>query len=213
MSNGVTNGQEKVLLTGVSGFIGLHCAKQLIETGFKVRGTVRSHEKQMQVEHVMTTHNIDAESLEFTLLDLTTEAGWEAAMVGCDYVMHVASPFWIANPKNEAEMMAPAIEGTLRVLRAAQKAKVKRVILTSSIVSMMSSIRRGVFTADDWTDVTYPNLSTYIKSKTLAERAAWNFVDENEGPELVVIAPRGGVWPASWDRYHGPVFNSAGKDA
>ena len=138
MANGVANGQGKVLLTGVSGFIGLHCAKQLIETGFKVRGTVRSLEKQTQVEDVMATRNIDTKSLEFTLLDLTTDAGWEAAMEGCQYVMHVASPFWIANPKNEAEMMAPAIEGTLRVLRAAQKAKVKRVILTSSIVSRSS---------------------------------------------------------------------------
>jgi nucleoside-diphosphate-sugar epimerase len=101
MANGVANGQGKVLLTGVSGFIGLHCAKQLIETGFKVRGTVRSLEKQTQVEDVMATRNIDTKSLEFTLLDLTTDAGWEAAMEGCQYVMHVASPFWIANPKNE----------------------------------------------------------------------------------------------------------------
>ena len=83
MANGVANGQGKVLLTGVSGFIGLHCAKQLIETGFKVRGTVRSLEKQTQVEDVMATRNIDTKSLEFTLLDLTTDAGWEAAMEGC----------------------------------------------------------------------------------------------------------------------------------
>ena len=110
--------------------------------------------------------------------------------------MHVASPFWIANPKNESDMLTPAVEGTLRVLRAAQKAQVKRVVLTSSIVSMMSSIRRGLFTPNDWTDVNYPDLSTYIKSKILAEEAAWDFVNKNKGStklDLVVIAP-GGVF-------------------
>lgn len=187
---------KKVLLTGISGFIGLHCGKELLRSGFKVRGTIRSSKKLRQVQEVMATENVDLENLEFAQLDLTSDDGWESAMQGCDYVMHVASPFRIANPKNDAEMLAPAIDGTNRVMRAAKKTKIKRVILTSSIVSMMSSIRRGLFKPDDWTDVNYPNLSTYIKSKTLAERAAWTFLDKNKGsflPELVVIAP-GGVF-------------------
>ena len=127
-------------------------------------------------------------------------------MQGCDYVMHVASPFWIANPKNESDMLTPAVEGTLRVLRAAKKAQVKRVVLTSSIVSMMSSIRRGLFTPDDWTDVNYPDLSTYIKSKTLAEQAAWEFVNKNKGStklDLVVIAPGGVFGPPVGDDISG----------
>jgi len=196
MSNDKKVDPETVLLTGASGFIGLHCVKQLIQSGYKVRGTVRSLEKQKLVQEVMAANNLDTKNIEFNLLDLNSDSGWEASMVGCKYVMHVASPFWIANPKNDAEMMTPAVDGTLRVLRAAKKAKVKRVILTSSIVSMMSSIRRGVFTPEDWTDVNYPNLNTYIKSKTLAEKAAWKFLDENKGPSapaLVVIAP-GGVF-------------------
>ena len=117
-------------------------------------------------------------------------------MKGCDFVMHVASPFRIANPKDENEMILPAVEGTKRILKAANKASVKKVILTSSIVSMMSSIRRGQFGPEDWTDINYPNLNTYIKSKTLAEKAAWTFIDqhkESSKMELVVIAP-GGVF-------------------
>jgi dihydroflavonol-4-reductase len=110
--------------------------------------------------------------------------------------MHVASPFRIANPKDENEMLLPAVEGTKRVLKAANKASVKKVIMTSSIVSMMSSIRRGQFGPEDWTDINYPNLNTYIKSKTLAEKAAWTFIDQHKASskmELVVIAP-GGVF-------------------
>lgn len=187
---------EKVLLTGISGYIGLHCAKELLLSGFKVRGTIRKSRKQKQVQEVMATENVDLGNLEFALLDLTSDNGWESAMHGCDYVMHIASPFRIANPKNDAEMTVPAVDGTNRVMRAAKNAKIKRVILTSSIVAMMASIRRGLFKPDDWTDLNYPNLSTYIKSKTLAERAAWTFLDENKGsslPDLVVIAP-GGVF-------------------
>ena len=110
--------------------------------------------------------------------------------------MHVASPFRIAIPKNEDEMILPAVEGTRRVLEASQKGGVKRIVLTSSIVSMMSSIRRGKFGPKDWTDINYPNLSTYIKSKTLAEKSAWDFINKNKKKskmELVVIAP-GGVF-------------------
>ena len=141
--------RETVLLTGASGFIGLHCTRLLLQSGFKVRGTIRNQEKKNLVRNLMAANDCDADNLELTQLDLTSDFGWDVAMQGCDYVMHVASPFWIANPKNESDMLTPAVEGTLRVLRAAQKAQVKRVVLTSSIVSMMSSIRRGLFTPDD----------------------------------------------------------------
>lgn len=192
---------KTVLLTGVSGFIGLYCAKELLEGGFKVRGTIRNPTKELVVRDALKLSEIKSEYLTFVVLDLTSDNGWDEAMQGCDYVMHVASPFRIANPKKESEMIEPAVEGTKRVLRAAQQAKIKRVVLTSSIVSMMASLRLGQFGPDDWTDVTYPNLSTYIKSKTLAEKVAWDFVNSQQKsnntelvvPELVVIAP-GGVF-------------------
>lgn len=202
----MNKGRKTVLLTGASGFIGLHCTRLLLQSGFKVRGTIRNQEKKNLVRKLMAANDCDANDLELTQLDLTSDFGWDAAMHGCDYVMHVASPFWIANPKNESDMLTPAVEGTLRVLRAAKKAQVKRVVLTSSIVSMMSSIRRGLFTPDDWTDVNYPDLSTYIKSKTLAEQAAWDFVNKNKGStklDLVVIAPGGVFGPPVGDDISG----------
>ena len=125
-------------------------------------------------------------------MDLTSDYGWEKAIRGCDFDMHVASPFRIANPKNEDEMILPAVEGTIRVLKASQKEGVKRIILSSSIVSIMSIIRHGKFGPKDWTDLNYPNLSTYIKSETLSEKSAWDFINENKKIsklELVVIAP------------------------
>ena len=116
--------------------------------------------------------------------------------MGCDFLMHVASPFAIANPKDPADMISPAVDGSLRALRAAKKAGIRRVILTSSIVAMMGSMKVGRFNSDSWTDVDAPDIMTYIKSKTLAEKAAWDFVDSQAGKsriELVVIAP-GGVF-------------------
>ena len=139
-----------VLLTGISGFIGLYCAKELLEQGFKVRGTVRSKQRENHALEALKIGNVNITNLDFAILDLTTDDGWNNAMEGCEYVLHVASPFRIANPKNANEMMLPAVEGTKRILRAASEANVKRVVLTSSIVSMMSSIRRGQFGPDDW---------------------------------------------------------------
>ena len=187
---------QTVLLTGISGFIGLYCAKELLNAGFKVKGTVRNSLKQQEVIDTMKSNDISTKNLQFFELDLTSDNGWDKAMKGCDFVMHVASPFRIANPKDENEMILPAVEGTKRVLKFANKASVKKIILTSSIVSMMSSIRRGQFGPEDWTDINYPNLNTYIKSKTLAEKAAWTFINQlkkSSKMELVVIAP-GGVF-------------------
>ena len=189
--------KKTVLLTGISGYIGLYCAKELLETGFKVRGTIRSRKKEATVLNTLALSKKNSKNLTFELLDLTSDTGWNRAVEGCDFIMHVASPFRIANPKKEIEMIGPAVDGTKRVLYAAQNAGVKRVIVTSSIVSMMASLRRGRFGPHNWTDVTYPNLNTYIKSKTLAEKAAWDWIRSQQKPEnvdlnipeLVVIAP------------------------
>ena len=161
---------KTVLVTGISGFIGLYCVKELLNEGYNVKGTIRNSFKQHEVINTLKKNKINIKKLSFEILDLTYDDGWDKATKGCDFVMHVASPFRIANPKNEDEMILPAVEGTRRVLNASQKAGVKRIIFTSSIVSMMSSIRIGRFGPEDWTDLNYPNLSTYIRSKTLSCR-------------------------------------------
>ena len=193
---------KTTLLTGISGYIGLHCAKQLLEAVYTVRGTVRSQAKAQEVRETLVSASVDISSLTLVELDLTSDRGWNDAAAGCDYVMHVASPFVIANPKNPKDMISPAVDGTLRALRAAKKAGVKRVVLTSSIVSMMGSMKTGTFGPGDWTDVNAPDVSTYFKSKTLAEKAAWEFIknQDSESPlELTVINP-GGVFGAPLGR-------------
>ena len=186
---------KTVLLTGVSGYIGLHCAQQLLNAGYTVRGSVRNDAKAVEVRETLEAASVDSTNLSIVELDLTSDAGWDAAAKGCDYIMHVASPFAIANPKSEDEMIVPAVQGTLRALRAAQANGVKRVVLTSSIVAMAGHMKTGTFDQNSWTDVDAPKLNIYSKSKTLAERAAWDFVETAGAgaPELVVINP-GGVF-------------------
>jgi len=198
--------KEKVLLTGISGFIGLHCARELLGAGYAVCGTVRSKVKEKTVLDTLTQSNVDTKNLEFAVADLTSAEGWGKAIENCDFIMHVASPFSVTNPKHDAEMIVPAVEGTQRIMKLAQKAQIKRIVLTSSIVSMMCSIRNGQFGPNDWTDVNYPKLNTYIKSKTLAERAAWDSLTKNKepsSPELVVIAPGGVFGPPLGDDISG----------
>lgn len=187
---------QTVLITGISGYIGLHCAAEALREGYQVRGTVRSQHKEREVRDTLNSAGIETGRLNFVQLDLSSDEGWETAVEGCMYVLHVASPFVIANPKDEDDMLIPAIQGTLRVLRAAQRAGVARVVLTSSALAMFGSMKRGIFGPEDWTDVNAPNVSTYTKSKTLAERAAWDFISEQSDEsamELVAINP-GGVF-------------------
>jgi dihydroflavonol-4-reductase len=187
---------KTTLLTGISGYIGLHCAKELLEAGYAVRGTVRSQTKGQEVRDTLAAASVEISNLTLVELDLTSDRGWNDAATGCDYVMHVASPFVIANPKDPQEIISPAVEGTLRALHAAKKAGVTRVVLTSSTLSMMGSMKTGTFGPSDWTNVNTPDVSIYTKSKTLAEKAAWDFIsvqDGNTPMELTVIAP-GGVF-------------------
>ena len=187
---------DTVLITGISGYVGLHCASLLLQAGYTVRGTVRSSAKEQEVRETMATVFGDTSNLEFVHLDLTRDQGWDEALAGCSYALHVASPFVIANPKDEAEMITPAVDGTLRVLRAAKKAGVQRVVLTSTILAMMGSLKKGIFGPSDWTQVESADISTYTKSKTLAEQAAWDFIENQNDPspmELVCIHP-GGVF-------------------
>lgn len=178
---------DKVFLTGVSGYIARHILALLIEQGVAVRGSVRSVEKGDETRAALAEflgRTISEQELEFVTLDLASDAGWAEALAGCDALMHTASPFPMTPPKNEAALIEPAVQGTLRALRAAQDAGIKRVILTSSIASIISQfpiLQEQTFTEDDWSNTESPVIAAYSKSKTLAERAAWEFV---EGTEL-----------------------------
>ena len=133
---------KKVLLTGISGFVGQHCAVELLKNGYTVRGSVRNLSKEQEVRKGIA-NVIDAkDNLEFCELDLSSDKGWDKAMEGCEYVLHVASPFVIAEPKDENEMIKPAVDGSLRALNAAKKAGIKKVVLTSSTVAMAGDKRK-----------------------------------------------------------------------
>ena len=177
---------KKVLVTGISGYLGQWVAAEALKQGFTVVGTVRSLRK-VDVTKAAIAAVAPVDQLTFVEADLLTDGGWDAAMSGVDVVLHVASPFFIKEPKDESEMIGPAVGGTTRVLNAAKRAGVQRVVLTSSIVSMTSGKPSGTYDTTAWSDVT-ANIGTYAKSKTLAEKAAWDLVRDGS-LELVVICP------------------------
>jgi dihydroflavonol-4-reductase len=184
---------KKVLLTGISGYIGNHCAVELLKNGYSVRGSVRSFSKKEKVIEAITKEIDPKDNLEFCELDLLEDKGWDKAMEGCEFVLHVASPFINIEPKDENEYIRPAVDGTMRALKAAKKAGVKRVVLTSSMVSMLEDADKSInIDYNSWTNVKAKNVSAYAKSKTLAERSAWDFVknQNKENPmELSVVNP------------------------
>jgi dihydroflavonol-4-reductase len=177
---------ERVLLTGISGYIGQHCGAELLNQGFEVVGTVRSLSKADATRSAIAAV-APVEKLTFAEADLLSDEGWDEAMQGCTYVMHVASPFVLAEPKDENELITPAVEGTRRVISAAQRAGVRRVVLTSSTVAMITGKPSGRYGPDAWSD-TSANIGAYAKSKTLAERGAWDAVAGSE-MELTVVNP------------------------
>lgn len=182
-----------VLVTGGSGFIGSHAILQLLAAGYRVRTTVRDLSRERDVRGMLKNGGAEpGDRLSFVAADLMNNAGWPAAVSGCEYVLHVASPFPSTVPRDENELIVPAREGALRVLRAARDAGVKRVVLTSSFAAIGygQPERQGLFTEKDWTDATKPDVTPYTKSKTLAERAAWDFIGrEGAGLELAVVNP------------------------
>ena len=184
---------ETVLVTGGSGFIGGHCILQLLSAGYRVRTTVRDLKREGEVRATLKASGGDAgERLSFFAADLEKDAGWAEAVTGCEFVLHVASPLPSSVPKNEDELIGPAREGTLRVLRAARDAGVKRVVLTSSFAAIGygHKVQDAPFTEKDWSDLNGEGVQAYPKSKTLAERAAWDFMaKEGGGMELSVVNP------------------------
>jgi len=188
-----------VLVTGGSGFIGSHCILQLLSAGHQVRTTVRSMKREGDVRAMLKQGGFEPDSrLSFVVADLENDAGWAEAVAGCEHVLHVASPLPPNVPKHEDELIVPARDGTLRVLRASRDAGVKRVVFTSSFAAIGygRKERNAPYTETDWTDPNSEGVMPYQKSKTLAERAAWDFIaKESGGLELSVVNPVGVFGP------------------
>ena len=183
---------ELVLVTGGSGFVGVHCILVLLNAGYRVRTTVRSLKREADVRAMLKVGGVEAgDRLSFAAADLEKDAGWAEAVAGCAYVQHVASPLPASVPKHEDELIVPAREGALRVLRASRDAGVKRVVQTSSFAAIGYGHKAQAEPFDEttWTDLT-GDVAAYPKSKTLAERAAWEFIArEGGGLELSVVNP------------------------
>ncbi|OQR63527.1 epimerase [Streptomyces maremycinicus] len=186
--------QQHVLVTGGSGFIAGHCILQLLEQGYRVRTTIRSLSREAAVRAVLSEAGmVNGHALSFVTADLTSDAGWAGAVAGTDFVLHVASPVMPGHVDNPDHVIVPAREGTLRVLRAAHDAGVKRVVLTSAFHAVGWGHTRDndhVFTEDDWTVIGGPGVDAYAEAKTLAERVAWDFFEtEGSSTELVTMLP------------------------
>jgi nucleoside-diphosphate-sugar epimerase len=199
-----------VLVTGGSGFIGSHCIAQLLAAGHQVRTTVRNLNREADVRAMVREAGAEAgERLSFFAADLARDAGWREAAAGCEYVLHVASPLLQHAPRDEDELIVPARDGTLRVLRASREAGVKRVVLTSSFAAIGHGQKpqQAPFNETNWTNVDGRDVSPYAKSKTLAERAAWDFVANGDGGlELSVINPVMVLGPVLGPDYSAPIL-------
>jgi nucleoside-diphosphate-sugar epimerase len=191
---------EKVLVTGGTGFVGVHCILQLLQKNYTVKTTVRNLNRKKEVIEMLTVGGINSfDNLSFIAADLTKDDNWGEAVKDCTYVLHVASPIGLAAPKNENEMIKPAVEGVLRVLKAARNAGVKRVVMTSNFGAVGYSHKdtSQIITEESWTDPNEKGLSSYNKSKVLAEKAAWDFMKKEGGAlELSVINPVGIFGPS-----------------
>ncbi|TPG05883.1 aldehyde reductase [Rhodanobacter glycinis] len=188
-----------VLVTGGSGFIGSRAILQLLAAGHEVRTTVRSLKREGGVRAMLKEGGAEStDRLSFVVADLESDDGWPQAVAGCNYVLHIASPFPSTLPKHEDELIVPAREGALRVLRAARDAGVKRVVLTSSFAAIGygQKVLQAPFNESNWTDPAGDDVQPYAKSKTLAERAAWDFIAREGGTlELSVVNPVGVFGP------------------
>ncbi len=184
---------ESVLLTGISGFLGGHTALQLLKSGYKVRGSVRNLDRADKVRQTLAEHGADVSQLEFVALDLMYDRGWDDAMAGVRYLQHTASPFVTSMPEDKMELIGPAVEGTTRAINAALKAKIERIVLTSSMAAIAyghPASRTAPFTEEDWTNIDGPGVNAYVESKTLAEQKAWELMEKaRRRSDLAVINP------------------------
>jgi dihydroflavonol-4-reductase len=181
---------QTVLLTGISGFIAKHIAAKLLAAGHTVCGSVRRMDRADEVRAALAPV-VSAEALQrlsFVTLDLERDEGWAQAMAGVDALIHTASPFPVAQPKDPDVLIRPAVEGTLRALKAAKVAGITRVVLTSSTTAVIDSAKHGLQDETDWCNPDAADTSAYSRSKTLAEQAAWAFAREG-GLDLTTINP------------------------
>lgn len=187
--------KELVLVTGGTGFLAAHCIIKCLAAGYKVRTTARSLKRKDEVIQMLEAGKApNIEDVSIVEADLLKDEGWDEAVKDCSYVMHVASPFPNAPPKREDDLIIPAREGTLRVLRASRDAGVKRVVITSSMAAIGSGLpsrdSSKPLTEEDWTNIDGPGVSAYDKSKTFAEKAAWEFIKKEGGSlELAAVNP------------------------
>jgi dihydroflavonol-4-reductase len=184
---------KPILVTGASGFVALHTIIQLLQQGYKVRGTLRTLSREIEVRGIIGKYVEVKESLEIVSADLLQDSGWDKIVQGCESILHVASPFPLLEPSNEDELIVPAVQGTQRVLRAAHDAKIKRIVIVSSVAAISSGHNgeNRTFDENDWS-VVEKNIGAYAKSKTLAEREAWNFINGAKNTnkmEMVAINP------------------------
>lgn len=187
---------KTVLVTGATGFLAGHIIAQLMQQGANVVGTVRKQEGIVRVANTMATvAGTDQGGFSGVVTDLSVDQGWREAMQGVDMVIHSASPFVAYYPKDENELIKPAVDGTLRVLRAAKDAGIRRVVLTSSIASIVYNYPQKPFNENHWSDPNSDFVTPYYKSKTLAEQAAWQFAKEHS-LELSVVNPGAIFGPA-----------------
>ena len=183
-----------VLVTGATGFIAKHIVLELLRTGYRVIGSLRSDSRRDEVCAAIRPHLAPGDDLDqrlaFVTLDLDSDDGWLDAMSGVDVLMHTASPLPMVQPRDENELIRPAVDGTLRALKAAHAAGIRRVILTSSsaaVTSVPRELHKERFDEADWSDPAWSGITPYLKSKTLAERAAWDFV-ESSAPDMELTA-------------------------
>jgi dihydroflavonol-4-reductase len=187
-----------VLVTGGSGFVGSYCIIKLLKSDYSVRATIRSPSRESDVRLMLQAGGITCfENLSFCIADLTADDGWSSAITSCDYVLHIASPLPNPTSTNEDDLIIPARDGTLRILRYSRDLGVKRVVITSSFGTIgYGPVPDRPFTEDDWTDPNGP-IQPYIKAQTLSEQAAWKFFESERGSlEMVILNPVGIFGPA-----------------
>lgn len=171
--------EDRVLVTGITGFLGGHVALKLLKQGYAVRGSLRDPARADAVRANLQATGADIRHLEFCTLDLTQDHGWREAAEGCRFLQHIASPFVLRMPKNENDLIAPSVEGALRAIRAGLASGHERIVLTSSVAAIDGGHESydRILTAEDWTRVEGRHVNAYSKAKTLAERAAWDLVE------------------------------------
>tara|TARA_R110002110_G_scaffold239937_2_gene455979 strand:+ start:166 stop:1197 length:1032 start_codon:yes stop_codon:yes gene_type:complete len=195
----MSNADTTVLVTGASGYIAQQVILALLAKGYKVRGTIRSLDKGPALKELLAKENSRADEIELFAADLTSDDGWDEATAGCTYVHHVASPIPPQLPKDPNDLIEPARDGALRALKAAKKAGVKRVVLTSSVAAVGYGYKRlpVLLTEENWSNPDYLKDNTaYTRSKTIAEKAAWDYVKgEGAGLELATVNPSAVLGP------------------